>query len=74
MARAPVAFEMTTCSQPGAFWDVSIRKIIVCYELTIDYADLHRGYAEHEIAPPSRKSPSTRNGAEGEIEAASSGS
>ena len=55
MARAPVAFEMTTCSQPGAFWDVSIRKIIVCYELAIDYADLHRGYAEHEIAPPSRK-------------------
>ena len=51
----PVAFEMTTCSQPGAFWDVSIRKIIVCYELVIDYADLHRDYAEHEIAHPSRK-------------------
>jgi hypothetical protein len=51
----PVAFEMTTCSEPGAFWDVSIRKIIVCYELITDYADLYRGYAEHEIAPPSRK-------------------
>jgi hypothetical protein len=34
---------------------VSIRKIIVCYELAIDLADLYRGYAEHEIAPPSRK-------------------
>jgi hypothetical protein len=53
--RGPVAFEMTTCSEPGAFWDVSIRKIIVCYEMAIDYADLYRGYAEHEIAPPSRK-------------------
>ena len=53
--RGPVAFEMTTCSQPGAFWDVSIRKVIVCYELAIDYAELHRGYAEHEIPPPSRR-------------------
>jgi len=53
--RGPIAFEMTTCSEPGAFWDVSIRKIIVCYELAIDYADLYHGYAEHEIAPPTRK-------------------
>ena len=53
--RGPVAFEMTTCSEPGAFWDASIRKIIVCYELAMDYADLYRGYAEHEVPPPSRK-------------------
>ena len=53
--REPVALEMTTCSQPGAFWDVSIRKIMVCYELATDYADLHRGYAEHEVAAPSRR-------------------
>jgi hypothetical protein len=53
--RGPVAFEMTTCSEPGAFWDVSIRKIIVCYELAIDFAELHRGYADHEVAPPSRR-------------------
>jgi hypothetical protein len=51
----PIAFEMTTCSEPGAFWDVSIHKIIVCYELAIDYADLYRGYAEHEVPPPSRR-------------------
>ena len=53
--RRPIAFEMTTCSEPGAFWDVSIHKIIVCYELAIDYADLYRGYAGHEVAPPSRR-------------------
>jgi hypothetical protein len=51
----PIVFEMTTCSEPGAFWDVSIHKIIVCYELAIDYADLYRGYAEHEVPPPSRR-------------------
>ena len=53
--RGPVAFEMTTCSQAGAFWDVSLRKIVVCYELAIDYADLHRDYSEHEIPHPSRR-------------------
>ena len=53
--RRPIVFEMTTCSEPGAFWDVSIHKIIVCYELAIDYADLYRGYAEYEVPPPSRR-------------------
>jgi hypothetical protein len=53
--REPVTFEMTTCSDPGAFWDVSVRKVFVCYELAIDFAELHRGYAEHEIPPPSRR-------------------
>ena len=53
--RRPIVFEMTTCSEPGAFWDVSIHKIIVCYELATDYADLYRGYADHEVAPPSRR-------------------
>jgi Putative metallopeptidase len=51
----PVAFVMMTCGEPGAFWHLPTRRIIVCYELAIDYADLYHGYAEHEIALPSRK-------------------
>ena len=42
--RGPVGFEMATCGEPGAFWDLSMRKIIVCYELAVDYANLYRGY------------------------------
>jgi len=51
----PVSLEMTSCTDPGAFWDRSLRKIIVCYELAVDFADLHRGYAGHEAEHPSRK-------------------
>ena len=53
--RGPVGFEMTTCGEPGAHWDLSLHKIIVCYELAVDYANLYRGYAGHEVEPPSQK-------------------
>ena len=53
--RGPVAFEMTTCGEPGAHWDLSLRKIVVCYELAVDFANLYRGYANHEVGPPSLK-------------------
>ena len=43
--RGPIGIEMITCNEPGAHWDLSIRKIIVCYELAADFADLYRGYA-----------------------------
>jgi hypothetical protein len=53
--RGPVGFEMTTCGEPGAHWDLSLRKIIVCYELAVDFANLYRGYASSVVKAPSRK-------------------
>jgi hypothetical protein len=53
--RGPVGLEMTDCGEPGAHWDLSLRKIIVCYELAVDYANLYRGYGSQEVEPPSRK-------------------
>ena len=52
--RGPVGFEMTNCTEPGAYWDLPLRKVIVCYELAADYVDLFRGYADYEVKPPSR--------------------
>jgi hypothetical protein len=43
--RGPVALEMTSCGEPGARWDLSARRIIVCYELAAEFADLYRDYA-----------------------------
>jgi len=43
--RGAIGIEMTSCDEPGAHWDLSIRKIIVCYELAADFADLYRDYA-----------------------------
>jgi hypothetical protein len=53
--RGPVGLEMTICGEPGAHWDLSLRKIIVCYELAVDYANLYRGFADDDVEPPSRK-------------------
>jgi hypothetical protein len=35
---------MQSCGYPNARWDLSVHKLIVCYELAIDFADLYRGY------------------------------
>jgi len=43
--RGPIGLEMSPCGEPGARWDLSARKIIVCYELAVDFADLYRDYA-----------------------------
>jgi hypothetical protein len=51
----PVGFEMTACDDPNARWDPVLHKIVICYELAVDFVDLHRGYAGHELEPPSPK-------------------
>ena len=53
--RGPVSFEMQDCGDPGAHWDLSLRKIVVCYELAVDFANLYRGYSDHVVEPPSIK-------------------
>ena len=42
----PVALEMRVCNEPAARWEHMERKIIVCYELAADFAQLYRGYAD----------------------------
>lgn len=40
--RGPITLEMLECGEPNAHWDLSARKIFVCYELAADFADLYR--------------------------------
>jgi hypothetical protein len=42
--RRPIGLEMMTCNEPAARWDISVQKIIVCYELAADFAQLYRDY------------------------------
>jgi hypothetical protein len=44
--RRPVGLEMAVCKEPSARWNLSIHKIIVCYELAADFAQLYRDYGE----------------------------
>jgi hypothetical protein len=42
--RAPIGLEMQTCGQPGARWDMALKKVIVCYEIIADFGQLDRMY------------------------------
>jgi hypothetical protein len=42
---APFTLEMQTCGFPNARWDLQIHKLIMCYELAADFADLYRDYS-----------------------------
>ena len=42
--RRPIGFDVQSCGQPDLRWDLSIQKIIVCYEIAQDFANLYRGY------------------------------
>jgi hypothetical protein len=49
--RAPFALEMQSCGESNAHWDISVRKIIVCYEIADEFAQLYLDYGEeHEAA------------------------
>ena len=42
--RRPVGFDVKTCGQPDLHWDISNQKVLVCYEMAQDFANLYRGY------------------------------
>jgi hypothetical protein len=44
--RAPIGLEARICNEPTARWDMTTRKIYICYELAFDFAELYRDYGE----------------------------
>jgi Putative metallopeptidase len=40
----PFSLEMQSCGFPNARWDLATRKLILCYELAAEFADLYRDY------------------------------
>jgi hypothetical protein len=58
---APFSLEMQTCGYPNARWDLEGHKLIMCYELAADFADLYRTYGGvradglRTAGPPKRK-------------------
>ena len=50
--RRPITFDVQACGQPDLHWDLSVQKIIVCYEIAQDFANLYRGYGlTYAMAP-----------------------
>jgi hypothetical protein len=44
--KAPLTLEMRSCGQSGARWSPFQRKIILCYEMAADLADVYRKYGK----------------------------
>jgi hypothetical protein len=40
--RGPIGVEALECGEPNARWDLTARKIFVCYELAAEFGDLYR--------------------------------
>jgi hypothetical protein len=55
--RRPIGFDVKSCGQPDLHWDLSTQKILVCYEMAQDFANLYRGYGlTYALAPePAKK-------------------
>jgi hypothetical protein len=40
--RGPIGVEALDCGEPNARWDLSARKIFICYELAAEFGELYR--------------------------------
>jgi hypothetical protein len=52
---APIRLEMQACGSPGARWDLPPKKIIVCYEIVDEFAQLYRKYGHLDVVMDPKK-------------------
>jgi hypothetical protein len=53
---APFTMEMRSCGEPGARWTIPTRRLHICYELGLEFAQLYREYAvERKVAKRKNK-------------------
>jgi hypothetical protein len=61
---APISLEMQVCGNSGAFFQLRTKRVVVCYELAEEFADLYRAHGRSMVftvddktsaAPPSRE-------------------
>jgi hypothetical protein len=44
--KRPIGLEMQECGSPGARWDLTTKKVYVCYELIREFVQLYRDYGQ----------------------------
>jgi hypothetical protein len=49
--KEPIALEMQQCGDPAARWEWKSKKIIVCYEIIQEFAQLFRNYGQMALVP-----------------------
>jgi hypothetical protein len=53
--RHPIGFEVKSCGEPDLHWEFSTHKIVVCYEVAQDFAELYRGYGLTYVLEPEKE-------------------
>ena len=48
----PITLEMQTCGQLNAYWDLDAQKIVICYELGLDFAMLFHDFGMTTATEP----------------------
>jgi putative metallopeptidase DUF4344 len=52
--RRPIGFDVKSCGEPNLAWDLSTQKILTCYEIVQDFAQLYRGYSQTYTMGPDK--------------------
>jgi Putative metallopeptidase len=53
--RDPIEFDVKSCGEPDLHWEFATHKILVCYEMAQDFADLYHAYGlTYALAPEGR--------------------
>jgi putative metallopeptidase DUF4344 len=53
--KKPFSIEARTCGEPGATWDLTQHKVILCYELAEEFVQLYKLHGEDpltSLSPP----------------------
>jgi len=53
--KRPIAFEMQTCGDSGARWELKLGKVTICYEIVAEFRDLYRKYGNAPLMPGTLK-------------------
>jgi hypothetical protein len=53
--RDPIQFEVRSCGEPDLHWEFATHKILVCYEMAQDFADLYHRYGSAHVFVPEGK-------------------
>src|SRR5262249_31223977 len=49
--KKPIGLQMEECGSPGARWDLTTKKVIVCYEIIREFVQLYRNYGQAALVP-----------------------
>jgi hypothetical protein len=65
--REPISLEMQACGEPNARWEWRSKKVVICYEMADEFADLYRRFGRSmEFALDQRVSAATPRGENGQ--------